>query len=620
MTPLIRALRAELRTMLSMPWPKYTVPGAWVGNDEPVVFPSAPAYFLHQLQVIDRDERIRHHRPWSTSHALAYNAMVRHVTSYNHGPGVVETGWKNTGTLLKLVALLPYLVRMDVDTLVLLPITEIGTVGKKGTHGSPYAVRHPWHIDPNLIETNLSFNAEDQARILVEACHALGIRVVLETVLRTASVDSAIAQTHPEWFYWVDEAKVAALPSGFTAPQFSTETTQTIEEMVNNGDFEGLPQPPDTYKELFTAPPLRLEQDDQGWRGIAPKNRIVRIPGAFADWPVNDTQPEWTDVTYLCLHDHPQYRYVAYNTVRMYEQRLDVEENRARPLWNTIASLIPYYIRTLNIDGAMIDMGHALPAELRMLVMREARSLKKDFILFEENFDINERSANEGYDAAIGHLPLSASTVEDIRTFIRNRSANPSGVKYFGTPESHNTPRAASRWDNEEAVSAVWTVLRVLPGAIGFVHAGIELGEKRPVNTGLGFTSDELSSFTQDSLPLFSDVPLCWDKSSPVLQAIVRTSHMLHGTSFWEHAQPTDRLLCLDSVDTCIAFLRIPEGSRQGLLCVANLSDAALRTRINIPADSGVMFLAPNVNVKRAGANIDVDLPPWGVELVFTLH
>lgn len=620
MTPLIRALREELESMVHQPWPTYTVPGLWVGNTEPVTFASPPAYFLHQFQSIDRNERFRRHRPWSVSKALVYNGMVRHITSYNHGSGVVESGWRTTGTFLKLAALLPYLLRLDIDTLLLMPITEIGNVGKKGTLGSPYAVSNPWRIDSNLAESVIGLSVEDQARIFIESCHALGIRVVIESVLRTASIDSSLVNTHPEWFYWVDEAKVRSIPNGFGSPVFSSTDLSVIKEKVANNDLTDLPEPPSDYQELFTPPPLRIEHDDRGWRGIAPKQKVVRIPGAFADWPPDDQQPAWSDVTYLRLHDHPHYRYMAYNTVRAYESNLDVEEYRSQPLWNTLSSIIPHFIRMLNVDGAMIDMGHALPQELRVQILRDAKALRPDFVLFEENFNNDASVAEQGYDAVIGQLPLVAHTPQSLSDYIATLASHAADVRYFATPESHNTPRSITQWGSTEAVAAVWTIIRVLPGAVGFVHAGIELAESRPVNTGLGFTKQQAELYSPETLALFSDVPLPWDNESAIVHAIIRTSRYLHGTSFWEHASDSDTLIVLDMPESCIAFLRIPTNSRQGLLCVANLTDHRIRTRVVIPPDSGVMFLSPNSSVHRAGANIDVELEPWQVELVFTLH
>ncbi len=620
MTPLIRAIRSELRAMIRKDWPSYTVPGLWVGSAEPVTFPSAPAYLLHQFDVVDVEQRRRRGRTWTLDTALAYNASVRHVTSYFHGERVAESGWRTTGTFLKLAALLPYLVRMDVNTIILLPITEIGRIGRKGTLGSPYAVKHPWHLDPMLAEPCVGMSAEDQARVFVEMCHAVGIKVVIETVLRTASVDSSLVKSNPEWFYWIDEARTQELFHGFRPPHFTSEQLADAKEKVASGKFLDLPEPSEHYISLFTPPPLRVEVDEHGYKGIGPKNRILRIPSAFADWPPDDEQPPWTDVTYLRLHDHPQFRYMAYNTVRMYDRRLDVDEYRMHPLWNTIAAIIPYFIRTLNIDGVLIDMGHALPRDLRRKVIREARSQKPDLLVFEENFNVTELSLHDGYDGAVGGLPLEITSVSAIRTLVERIATQSFAVPVFATPESHNTPRAAVRWSCPEAVAAVWTILRLLPQTIGFIHAGIELDENTPVNTGLGFTEKEQLQFPPERLPLFSDVPLGWQQQSPVFSAIVRTARFLHKSWFWDHVTRNDQLIPINSPDPFVAFLRIPPQSRQGLLCIANLGSSSGRIRITVPENSGIMFLAPNAHVTMVGGKITAELEPYQVELVFTLH
>ena len=61
--------------------------------------------------------------------------------------------------------------------------------------------------------------------------------------------------------------------------------------------------------------------DDGRWVGVLDDGTRVRIPGAFADWPPDDNQPPWTDVTYLRMYDHPDFNYMAYNTIRMYDER-----------------------------------------------------------------------------------------------------------------------------------------------------------------------------------------------------------------------------------------------------------------------------------------------------------
>lgn len=595
MTPLIRRLQSTLQGYTSGPWHSYTVPGLWVGANEPVTFPSAAAYLLHQLSVVDQLERRRRHTSWNISKALAYNCSVRHVTSYDHGKGVKGDGWRTTGTFLKLIGLLPYLDSLGVNTIVLMPVTEIGVVGRKGTLGSPYAVKHPLHLDPNLAEPVVPMSIEDQARVLVEACHALGMKVILETVLRTASIDSDLVEHHPEWFYWVDSDRLSENNATFSAPSFSDEQLSVMKEKVDSGTFAELPEPTDEYQELFARQPFKVQREADGWHGLGPKKRRLNIPGAFADWPADDPQPAWSDVTYLRLHDHPHYRYMAYNTVRMYERSLDTDEYRAFPLWNTIAAIIPYYVRSLNIDGAMIDMGHALPRSLRKRVINEAKASKPGFILLEENFKIEQESAYSGYDAAIGYLPFDAHDLERLERFINRVARREIPIRFFATPESHNTPRALMRMDNPSVVAHTWLLLQLLPNSFGFIHSGIELAERTPVNTGLQFTEEELQQWSAEKLPLFSDVPLNWDAGVETSRLFRLLYSTMKRTATFREMSPDDTIDVLEGVEGALGFWRHVAGTRNGLLVVHGTSNES--TELTIPLPKAISFVAPQEGV-----------------------
>lgn len=608
MTPLIRTLRRLLTQQLESSWSPYTVPGLWVGGKDPMTFPSAAAYLLHQLDIVEAEERRRRMRTWDLDHAVVYNAMVRHVTSYDHGAGVEDDGWRSTGTFAKLIGLIPYLLRLGVDTIVLMPITEIGQQGKKGTLGSPYAVRHPLHLEPTLAEPAIEMTVEDQARVMVECLHAVGIKVVLETVLRTTSIDSSLVPLHPEWFYWVDESSVDLRNGGMSAPTFSSDALFTMHEKVDAGDLRGLPEPASEYRDLFAAIPRRVERDEFGWKGIGPKGSILRVPGAFADWPADDPQPMWSDVTYFRLHDHPHYRYIAYNTVRMYERELDTDEYRIHSLWNTIAAVIPYYIRNLNIDGAMIDMGHALPRDLRRKVIKEARAAKPEFILFEENFSLTATSKQAGYDAAIGYLPLDAHVPKKISEFVNRVATEELPTRYFATPESHNTKRAADRLRDPEHVINLWQALRLLPGGVAFLHAGMELGETVPVNTGLGFTPEEIEQLPPESLPLFSDVPLPWDAGVSFVDTLKKGNGQLTSWHAFQRLSPSDRIIAVTDDPQYAAWWRFAEGERSGLFVIHELEGHSSTVQVKIPAD--VAFLSPRTGVRVTQDVVEIDLEP----------
>ena len=42
-------------------------------------------------------------------------------------------------------------------------------------------------------------------------------------------------------------------------------------------------------------------------------------------------------MTYLRMYAHPEFNYIAYNTIRMYDERLAQPFNAVTPLWEAVA-------------------------------------------------------------------------------------------------------------------------------------------------------------------------------------------------------------------------------------------------------------------------------------------
>ena len=302
----------------------------------------------------------------------------------------------------------------------MLPVTAIGTDRKKGDLGSPYAIKDPYKIDENLSEDILGLDIETQFAAFVEAAHKFGINVVCEFVFRTASVDSDIALQHPEWFYWIPE-NTGDRPAGsidknkYGPPIFTSKEMKEIKRQIEVGEREGLVPPHSEYRKMFKDTPVKVVKQNNKIIGFDKNNNRLRIPGAFADWPPDDSQPVWSDVTYLKLFDHKDFNYIAYNTVRMYDSKLNKAKFRINPLWEYIQGIVPYYIKNFDIDGIMIDMGHSLPTELRQGIISKAIDGKPDFILWEENFLLEKSSADEGYDAVLGYISSTKELQDKLR-------------------------------------------------------------------------------------------------------------------------------------------------------------------------------------------------------------
>lgn len=97
------------------------------------------------------------------------------------------------GTFEGLRKRLPELKSLGVDVLWLLPIHEIGEVDRKGTVGSPYAIKDYYSINPDL-------GTEEDFRRLVDEIHARDMRIIIDLVLNHTSPDSVLVEERPELF------------------------------------------------------------------------------------------------------------------------------------------------------------------------------------------------------------------------------------------------------------------------------------------------------------------------------------------------------------------------------------------------------------------------------------
>ncbi len=88
---------------------------------------------------------------------------------------------------------LPRLAAMGVDIIWLMPIHPIGAAGRKGSLGSPYAVRDYRAVNPEL-------GTEAEFRAFVDEAHRLGLKVILDWVANHSAYDHPLTLNHPEWY------------------------------------------------------------------------------------------------------------------------------------------------------------------------------------------------------------------------------------------------------------------------------------------------------------------------------------------------------------------------------------------------------------------------------------
>jgi len=98
------------------------------------------------------------------------------------------------GKLKTVQADLDRIKELGVDIIYLLPVQPSGCVHRKGSMGSPYAIRDYRAIDPEIGDMQDFID-------LCDAAHERGLKVMLDVVYNHTSPDSVLSKTHQSWFF-----------------------------------------------------------------------------------------------------------------------------------------------------------------------------------------------------------------------------------------------------------------------------------------------------------------------------------------------------------------------------------------------------------------------------------
>lgn len=443
--------------------------------------------------------------------SVVYSSMIRASAAWDHDrSGALEDknlyGMPETGSFVKMLALLPLLNKMGVDVLYLLPISKFSLKDKKGELGSPYGVSSFDELDPNLKDplTGDHMTLEEEFQAFVEACHLVGIRVMIDIIPRTNSVDSDLVRSHPEWFYWIKADEY----DNYHSPMVESIGPTSIPDLKN---MEDVYQSEDTIRHLNMFQFDPKTQDPKKWDKIKSKKNLakaiedtfnLRVAPAFSDY-INDPQPPWTDVTFFRMYlDHPNQTkkflddpkrppYILFDTIKndMYQgTKPNIE------LWNKLADIIPSFQRRFGIDGARIDMGHALSKPLLNMIMDKARANDQDFaFIAEELLPAKAKVAKQaGYNTIVGNGFVMEPRVWEGKLQEFMYESVDLALPTLALGETHDTPRLAAR-DGGESLARLLTLLNMfMPNGIPFINSGQEVFEKQPMNTGLDARENEL--------------------------------------------------------------------------------------------------------------------------------
>lgn len=166
------------------------------------------------------------HPEWSKT-AVMYQINTRQFTK--------------EGTFKAAESELPRLKSLGVDILWLMPIHPIGEKNRKGTLGSPYAVKDYFAVNPE-------FGTKDDLRSFVAAAHKQGFKVILDWVANHTAWDNPLHEQHPDWYEkdwkganrptpWWDWLDIIDLD--YSKPELRQYMTEAMTYWVREFDIDG---------------------------------------------------------------------------------------------------------------------------------------------------------------------------------------------------------------------------------------------------------------------------------------------------------------------------------------------------------------------------------------------
>lgn len=453
--------------------------------------------------------------------AVMYSTMIRSSASWDHDRSHSLDlrnfdDLKETGSFVKMLALLPLLQKMGVNTVYMLPISRFSLKDKKGELGSPYGVASFFDLDPGLKDDLVgeSMTVEDEFKAFVEACHLLDMRVVIDIIPRTNAVENDLIKDHPDWFYWIKASKfheykvpyVDGLENTLSPDlKYMPEVYASKDVLRHIGMFQWNPklQDPMKWESLVTANPKDFTQAIE-------EAFDLKIAPAFSDH-INDVQPPWTDVTFFRMYlDHPKETvgflknpnippYILFDTIK--SNKFQGHQPNME-LWNTLANIIPYYQQHYGIDGARIDMGHALPKELLDLILTNAKKQDHDFAFIAEELNLDNApiAKSLGYNMIIGNGFWMEPRVWEKKFHKFVYGAKDVALPLFACAETHDTARIAAREGGRVLARMVTALNMFLPNLVPFINSGQEVYETQPMNTGIDCTEQDRYRLPQDDL------------------------------------------------------------------------------------------------------------------------
>lgn len=481
----------------------YAIPQAWnvygftamrkLHTDEILVNPySFYAYTLqHILENKDGDLKDNtctqtDHREWLRSTSM-YGLMVQTSSSWDHDRDeqidmMNLYQLRDNGTFLKCIALLPLWKRMGIRSILLHQPLAKSNTHYDHTYSKKESVTHFQQIQESLKDPMIpTMSAKEQCAAFIEACHILGIRVILEYCPGKLARDNAYLCDHPEWFYWIDAEK----ETGYQPPVCHALPQNTIPHTYTLRDFYRSVEVQEHIAIFQKAPSIKKETS---LVEIVKHHKVINAP--YISDQINAGILADLDSTPLRffgdLHEHvPEYikKDVPYLTQDILRSDLHPAQKPMQDLWEMLCENVTWYQKELGIDGLYIAKTFLLPEALQIKLVETARLTRKDFVMIAED-GIVENSAHwltKGYDAISGSSAYEEHDVNNNKFHDTVYRIKGNACPMFTASEFYDSSRIHALENGAQLALTLTVMNHFIPNGIPYIEGGWECFETQPL-------------------------------------------------------------------------------------------------------------------------------------------
>jgi glycosidase len=213
------------------------------------------------------------HPEWSKN-AMLYQINTRQFTQ--------------EGTFRAAESHLPRLKDLGVDILWLMPVHKIGEKNRKGSLGSPYAVKDYYSVNPE-------FGTLEDLKHFVHTAHQMNMHVILDWIANHTAWDNNLVSEHPEWYArdwkgdfrptpWWDWDDIIDLD--YQKPEVRKYMTDALKYWVSEVDLDG-------YRcDVAGFVPTDF------WNNVRKELDAIKPVFMLAEWENRDLHAEAFDMTY----------------------------------------------------------------------------------------------------------------------------------------------------------------------------------------------------------------------------------------------------------------------------------------------------------------------------------